>query len=297
MTVYIDVLLLENIAINFVILAVTSHFSRAKASLTRLLIGASIGAIYVLVVLLPGFQTYFTLLAKLMLSFLIIAVTFWPEKLKEFIRVTTIFYLVSFVFGGAAFALFYFSKSGGTLYNGVYYIDSFPVKTLIAALIIAYLVIRISWDFVRSKLNKENIMVPVSIKFKDRAISMKALIDTGNSLKDPISNLPVIVVEFSAVKEILPDEICKLFDGGNENNFELLSTAVESSDWASRFRLIPFTSLGQENGMLVGFKPDGIEIGNDIQSRNHGDVIVGIYNRHLSRDQSYEALLGLELVS
>ena len=27
-------------------------------------------------------------------------------------------------------------------------------------------------------------------------------------------------------------------------------------DYISRFRLIPFSSLGKQNGMLIGFKPD-----------------------------------------
>ena len=27
-------------------------------------------------------------------------------------------------------------------------------------------------------------------------------------------------------------------------------------DYISRFRLIPFSSIGKQNGMLIGFKPD-----------------------------------------
>lgn len=296
MTVYIDVLLLENIAINFIILAATSHFSRVSVGIWRLLLGASVGAIYVLAAFCPGFEVYFTLLAKLILSFVIIAITFWPEKLKEFIRLTVVFYLVSFVFGGAAFGLFYFLNSSGTIYNGVFYISNFPLKTLILSSVVAYIVIKLSWDFVKGKVTRENIMVTVSIRFKEKSISLKGLIDTGNSLKDPISNLPVIIVEYNAVKELLPAEICEVFTQGAENDLDLLSKAVVNTNWVNRFRLIPFSSLGKENGMLIGFKPDSVEVGEESRKHDYQEIIVGIYNRSLSHDQSYKALLSLELI-
>ena len=297
MTVYIDILLLENIAINFIILAATSHFSRVRVGIGRLLLGAFVGAVYVLAAFCPGFEVYFTLIAKLILSFVIIAVTFWPEKLKDFIRLTVVFYLVSFVFGGAAFGLFYFLNSGGAIYNGVFYISNFPLKILMLSAVIAYIVIKLSWDFVRGKVTRENIMVPISIRVKDKSISLQGLIDTGNSLKDPISNLPVIVVEYNAVKELLPAEICELFTQGAENDLDLLSNAIVNTNWVSRFRLIPFSSLGKENGMLIGFKPDSVEVGDERCKQDYHEIIVGIYNRNLSHDQSYKALLSLELVS
>lgn len=295
MTVYIDVLLLENIAINFVILAVTSHFSRAKAGVGRLLLGALVGAVYVVVAFCPGFETFFTLIAKILLSLVIVSVTFWPEKIYGFIRITMIFYLVSFVFGGAAFGLFYFLNVEGSIYNGIYYITNFPLKTLIISSVFAYIVIRVSWDFVKGRITNENIMVPLSIRFNEEAVSMTALIDTGNSLKDPITNLPVIVVEFDVIKELMPQEISQIFFESAENDLEVLSKAVLNTSWAKRFRLIPFTSLGTENGMLTGFKPDEVEVGGNIQKKSYQDVIVGVYNKKLSNDQGYKALLGLEL--
>lgn len=287
---------MENIAINFIILAVTSHFSRIRASTARLFSGAIVGAAYVIAAFLPGFHIYFTLLAKLILSMVIIAVTFWPEKIVEFLRLTVIFYLVSFVFGGAAFGLFYLFSTGDVLYNGVFYINNFPLKTLIVAITVAYIVIKLSWDFVRIRITRDNMTVPVSIRYEEMTVSVKGLIDTGNSLKDPISDLPVIVVEYTAMKELLPQEISELFLQRREDDLELVSEVVGSTSWANRFRIIPFSSLGKENGMLIGFKPDTLVVGDEDAKKYYQDVIVGIYNRNLTRDKSYEALLGLELV-
>jgi stage II sporulation protein GA (sporulation sigma-E factor processing peptidase) len=56
--------------------------------------------------------------------------------------------------------------------------------------------------------------------------------------------------------------------------------------------VIPFTSLGNKNGLLLGFKPDYIKIYGDIKK----DVIVGIYDGKLSKMNLYTSLVGLNLL-
>ncbi|MGE5329216.1 MAG: sigma-E processing peptidase SpoIIGA [Deltaproteobacteria bacterium] len=298
MTVYIDVIFLENIAINFLILAVTGYVSRFKASSVKLLIGSFIGAMYVLVGFLPDMEVYFSITAKVLISFVMVAVTFWPEKIKDFIKLTLFFYLVSFVFGGAVVGLYYLiNPKGGMVSNGIYNISGFPIKTLLVSIIFAYIVIKICWDIIKSKAIHENLMVSVSIEFEHKKVMIDALIDTGNSLRDPISNIPVIVVEFEAVKDILPEEVKSIFINEEETNLDFVVEEISKTGWASRFRLIPFNSLGKINGMLIGFRPDRVEVKLKDERKNFDEIVIGIYNRLLSGDESYKALLSLELVS
>lgn len=294
MTVYVDVLLLENIAINLVILGMTAYFSRIKIGGLRLLLGASIGALGVFIAFIPGFD--FNLFFKIIFSFAMIAITFWPNRLKDFLKQIVVFYFVCFAFGGAAFALFYFLKTDPIFYNGAFYINHYPFKVLIISSVVAYVVIMLSWNFVRSRITKENLITEVIVKIKDKAISLKAFVDTGNSLKDPISQLPVVVVEYNAIKGILPDELCEVFGQDNKDEFEVISRVLADSHWMSRFRIIPFKSLGKENGMLLGFKPDGFFVSDEENKNDLKDVIIGIYNKSLSQDKTYEALIAIELL-
>jgi len=297
-TIYIDVLFLENIAINFLILAITGYISKFKAGSARLLAGSFIGAMYVLAAFLPGTEMYFTITAKIVLSFVMVAVTFWPEKIKDFIKLTLFFYLVSFVFGGAVFGLYYFlNPEGGMVSNGIYNISGFPIKTLLVSIIFTYIVIRICWDIIKSKAIRENVMATVLIKLENKEVTINALIDTGNSLRDPISNIPVMIVEFEAIKGILPEKVNEIFLNGMETNLEMVVQEISKTDWASRFRLIPFNSLGKMNGMLIGFRPDRVEVEIKEVKKDSQEVVIGIYNRNLSKDESYRALLSLELVS
>ncbi len=298
MEIYPDIIFLENLVINYLILQVTAKFARRNASNLRIFTGALIGAIYVVaLLLLPDSSVYYTIEAKILLSLVIVAVTFSPGKISSFIKVLAVFYLSTFVFAGAAFAFIYFNPAGGFVKNGVIYMfrDS-KWTTLVLSLLTAVIVVRVFWEVIQFKFGKEKLIFPVLITFDKNSIRLSALVDTGNSLKDPLTNMPVVVVEFAAIKNILPEEIKKIFDHNKEDDLNTVTDAVTNSGWHSRFRLIPFTSLGKENGMLLGFKPDYIEIGEEDEKKDVSDVIVGIYNRALSRNEKYRALLSPELI-
>lgn len=299
--IYIDIVFLENIVINYLILLVTAKFSKNRSSSIRLFLGSSVGAAYVvLMLLLPDMKIYTTVLAKVLLSITIVAVAFHSEKIAAFLKILAVFYASTFIFAGAGFALLYFNQSGQVIRNGVI-ISTIPLldtkwTQIFLAIALAGIVIRVLWDIIQHRFIKEKMLVQLLISFDSREIVLFALVDTGNSLHDPLTNMPVVVVEYSVLKVILPEEIRSIFEGEIENDLNKMTTAISHSSWFSRFRLIPFTSLGKENGMLIGFRPDFIEIDRDNEKKDFNEVIVGIYNKALSKNEKYRALLGPELI-
>lgn len=297
--VYIDILFIVNLIINYILLWTTAKVSKCRASSLRLIIGSALGALYAVVIFFPKFEIYYTAIAKFIFSMLLVAVTFNIERVARFIKVLSILYVVSFAFGGAALALFYFTNIGAFLgvflSNGVIYFN-LPWKTLAVSGIIAYLAIRISIFAVQARINKKNMYIPIYIIFDNKSTCINALIDTGNSLYDPISQSPVIIVEFQAIRSLLPEDVQEIFDKYSDDNLGLVSSIMSNSEWVSRFRLIPFTSLGKENGMLIGFKPDEVEIIEDDVKKDLRDIIIGVYNKKLSNNDKYKALLHPELI-
>ena len=59
--------------------------------------------------------------------------------------------------------------------------------------------------------------------------------------------------------------------------------------------MIPFNSIGTAKGVLVGFRPDKIEIytENGILNKN---AVIGIYSSGLSADKGYNALMNPALL-
>ena len=112
----------------------------------------------------------------------------------------------------------------------------------------------------------------------------------GNLLKEVISNLPVIIVEKNVLKNIIDDWVL-------ENTENILNGKFLENDnfdvHKYKFRIIPFSSLGNQNGLLLGFKPDNIKVYNDGEIMEK-EAIIGIYENSLSGNSNdYNAIIGL----
>ncbi|QZY57161.1 sigma-E processing peptidase SpoIIGA [Crassaminicella profunda] len=289
--VYGEYLFIENLLMNWLILHLTAYFSKAQIPKYRVWIGAAVGACYAFVIFFPSLQFLYTFVMKIVISIFIIIITFTPYKFMEFIKTLAIFYLISFMFGGAAFALFYFTDLNGLLSNGIYYIGNFSIKLLIYSGIVAYILIRFCWEYIQEKISREKIYIPIKIEVENHSSQLKGLIDTGNALMDPLSKDPVIIVEYESIKDLLPTDVQNILDNSQDVNLDLISKIFQTSEWMNRFRVIPFKSLGKENGMLMGFKPDRVQVKDEKDLKCIKNIVVGVYTKKLSRNGDYAALL------
>ena len=64
----------------------------------------------------------------------------------------------------------------------------------------------------------------------------------------------------------------------------------------SRFRMIPFSSLGKQNGLLLGIKADSINIVLDDKIENISNAIIGIYDKSFTKNGAYNAIFGLDML-
>lgn len=294
--VYADVILLENLIMNYLILWCTARLTRYNYSKVKLIIASFLGALYAVFSYFPQYSYLFSFFMKILFSILIVIVAYTPVYFHLLLKLTGIFYIVSFVFGGAAFGLFYFINGLNLTENGISFIRDFPLKILIVAVVLAYFTIKYSWDYVQHRIKREKLIVRVEMSFDSRQLCIDALIDTGNSLKDPITNVPVMITDYSMIRELLPNDIQKIFERCPENELNAIAEIMSTSKWAARFRIIPFRSLGRENGMLIGFRPDVVTIFDSGKGIYLNNIVVAIYRRKLSRDGEYGALIHPEML-
>lgn len=294
--VYADIILLENLIMNYLILWSTARLTRYSYSKIKLVIASALGAVYAVFSYFPEYSYLFSFFMKILFSILIVIVAYTPSHFHLLLKLTGIFYIVSFIFGGAAFGLFYFVNGLNLTSNGISFIRDFPIKILAVSVIVAYFTVKYSWDYIQHRIKRERLIVRVEMVFDKKQSCLEALVDTGNSLKDPITNAPVMITDYSMIKELLPDDIQKIFERSEENDLNAIAEIMSISKWAARFRIIPFKSLGRENGMLVGFRPDEITIfDNDRRIQLH-NIIIAIYRKNLSIDGEYNALIHPEML-
>ena len=112
MSIYLDIIFLENILMNYIILFATLVIvkSKAKHLQLRLIIPSVIGSIYAIIVYLNIFKIYSNIIAKIILSIVMVYVAFGATNIKKLLKDLLVFYLVSFIFGGCTISLIYFLK-------------------------------------------------------------------------------------------------------------------------------------------------------------------------------------------
>ena len=296
MTIYLDVVLLENLCMNYIILFALGYILKLKRKHFRIVISAFIGGVYSILAYIHLMEIYSNIIVKIIISIVMVYIAYIPKSAKELFKELIFFYLISFAFGGCAFALLYFIKPEEILMKNGVLVGTYPIKIAILGGIVGFILLSISFYIIKRKINRKNIYCNLIIYFEKKSIDINALIDTGNMLKDPISNMPVIVVEKESLKALLPEEILgnteNIFNGNVENSlYEEFNLK-----YLSKFKVIPFKSLGRENGLLLGFKVDKVLIKTEEKELEIENVIVGIYKGRLSKNNEYSALIGLDII-
>lgn len=295
MTIYIDVVLIENLVMNYIILFATAVVLKLKIKQIRLISASLVGAIYTVISYISGLRIYANFFLKLILSVIIIYIAFNPKSLKKLLKFTLIFYLTSFVFGGAAFALIYVVKPQDLLKNNGLILSLNSLKIIAISATIAFIIIIIGFKVVKNKISAKDMYCDVEIKINNTQIETKAMIDTGNFLKEPITNTPVIVVEHTLLYECIPKEILNHLESILGGDFSEIPENIKE-EYMPKLKVIPFSSLGKQNGMLLGIKAEMVIVKHEEEEKENANVIIGIYNKSLTKRGEYRALLGIEFM-
>ena len=207
MTIYIDVILIENLIMNFIILYATGLVLKRKIKKVRLILASLLGAIYSLLIYISSFEIYTNIILKLILSILMVYIAFNAPNVKQIGKDLLLFYLVSFVFGGAAFAFIYIIKPQDILMKNGLFLGTYPLKTVVLGAIIAFIIVIAAFKIVKSRFSTKDMYCKIKIRLNEKEIETNAMIDSGNLLKEPISNTPVIIVEHTLLYDCMPKEI------------------------------------------------------------------------------------------
>ena len=295
MTIYIDIVIIENLIMNYIILCATGIVSKIKIRHLRLIMASLLGAIYSVVAYMKILEIYSNIVLKILLSVIIVYIAYNPQTVKKLWKTLVMFYLVSFVFGGVAFSLIYIIKPQDIIMKNGLFLGTYPLKTIILGAIVAFAIIIIAVKIIRKKFTTKDMICDIEIMLNNKKINTKALIDTGNMLKEPITNTPVVVVEKILLYECIPKEILNNINQIIGGDLEKIPQQIQSQ-YISKLKLIPFSSLGKQNGMLLGIKVQQIKIIKESEEITKENIIVGIYQQSLTKNGEYQALMGMEFI-
>ncbi|MBR5535201.1 MAG: sigma-E processing peptidase SpoIIGA [Clostridia bacterium] len=281
-TVYIDVLFAVNFLINILIVEGTGLIISTDTKWYRSLSSALVGAVYATLAFFPGMEFIEGVVMKILLSAVMVMIAFGFKTRAHFLKMWGSFYVASFIFGGSLIAIMSLTGLGsrlGAIYsNGSIYLN-LPWRWVFATAAGTYMLIFFFGKIRKRKIAKEAVARKLTIFINGSKIEIKAIIDTGNSLTDPITGSPVIVCEYGQIKSLVPI---------NEGE----SLIEKMREAGLKVRLIPFSSIGNESDIMPAFLPDMVKIDEYVAKR----CVIGITRNNLSVSEDYHALLNPTMV-
>lgn len=262
--IYADSLFLLNFTLNLYLLLLMNKSLHCTATRFRLFLGAVWGgAGYCLVFFIPV-----PMLVKIMFAVICVNVgslvfVFRPSSVKGFVKLAESMFLYAFLLGGAFWML-------------MNHVKGFRNNMMSFITVIAFGGVFVLIFYGRIGKTEKQKMKPCMVELckGEEKIQIHGLIDTGNSLIEPISGKPVSVVD----KDI----------------FEKLMKQQEKVTLG--FRAIPYRSVGCERGIMKGYEIPEIIIEQDGMKKKCYNIYVGVSEGKVSSKGTYQILVHPKLL-
>lgn len=223
--IYIDTLFLLQFFLNFLLLCLVNKRLYHTASLKRILAGAILGAVGAVIPLLLPIKLIYSTVVSFLVSVICMSVfTFRAFQRKQFFMVMEKMFIMTLLLGGILLFLLRILPKTHETYWGI-----------IGVLAIASFSYAAVCGLVKTEENGENVC-RVTLLEKTQKIQLEALLDTGNSLIEPISKAPVSIVDEKTLQALFGDALPELY------------------------RPIPYHSVGKSKGILKGYQLEQMNI-------------------------------------
>lgn len=280
---------------NSIILYATAIILKIKPKTIRIIASSTIGSVYAIITYVTEIEIYASVIFKAILAVIMVYVAFNPQNIKKMWKQVAIFYLTSFVFGGVTLYLIYYIKPQDVFIKNGVFVGEYVLKVIMLGAIVAFITIKICLKIIKTKISPKDMYCKIRFKLNEKMIEAKAMIDTGNLAKEPITNTPVVIVESSLLEEVLPIQILNNLEKILGGDLSQISEEIQEK-YISKLRCIPFSSLGKQNGMLLGIRADEIQVETEDEKKTSNNIIIGIYDKSLTKRGEYRALIGIELI-
>jgi len=304
-TVYIDIMFMREFIFDALLLSITAWLIKLKWSWWKIGLASMLGALYTIALFFPQLSFMFHFSFKVLTSVFMLLIAFGYKGLHHLLKNLIVFYLISFLAGGVTTGLYYlflptanaFWKQVLLMNDGIYAVIQTSFLYLIIGFSIAAFLVYKTVTLRKKQQLIEHNLVNVNITLKGEQLNCIALIDTGNQLYDPLTRMPVVIVEAKLLEPSFPELVAALKSNEvSAYNFSKLSDELLDI-WQTKIKIIPFRSVNKDGQFIVALKPEKLVFIHNEQVFTTNKVLLGIDYGHLSSERKYQAILHPALIS
>lgn len=271
--IYADILFIVNFYVNYVLLKITAQLLKRSVATTRCVLSSALGAVYAFIILVPDMSNAIIAFSRFIFAFAVVLTAYGYKSTKVYLRSVVMFFVVSFVFSGIMYFLWeFFSPPIMAYRNTVVYFD-IDAFDLFFMTVVCYGILKLL-ELLLNARQVENLIYEVTVHILGESFFAKTFLDTGNSLTEPFSSYPVILLNEN-------------IKSSNNKSLDIANFIKEKN---VPLRLIPCKTISNET-LLYSFRPDKVKIkGIDIDIET--DKIYIALTKTKLKGGDYDALVG-----
>lgn len=307
MVVYVDLVFLTNLAVDGTVLLATARARRLRPSRARLAAASALGAAYAAAMFWINVPYLYTLGAKVLVSGLMVLLAFGYGGPLAYFRTFGVFYTVNFVTLGGVIGIgsllqFAGSPLGGlsvTREGGIVLDWKMQLGLFAAALVLSLRLFQGTSKVREKRADTDSLVWRAEIRVGGETWNVPALLDTGNRLYEPLTRIPVMIVEAELWRTRLPPGWCERLQRESADRLisELDDAAREAFPWLDRLRLVPYRGVNGSSRLMLAVKPDAVTLSRaDEPPIACSRVLIGLDGGRLSQEGAYRAILHPDLI-
>ncbi|MBO5321920.1 MAG: sigma-E processing peptidase SpoIIGA [Clostridia bacterium] len=276
MVVYADILFVVNLIVDYFLLRVSLKVLKTTPKSWRIAVSAVIGGLFSFYIFLPKSPLLIEILAHLLMNSVMMLVCMGFKSVKTFLRGMLVHFGVVCCYGGVMTALWQiFKPQGMIINNSVVYFNISPVVLIITTVFGYFLYMIFSKIFaITSKGAKR---CNITLYALGKSVGASAIIDTGNSISDIMSDSEVIIADKSVAKALF-------------GNLDITKDPL----LATRYRTIPCNTVSG-NSILEGFRCDICQVYLEDKIISLNNPILAISKTPIKED--YSVILNPKILS
>ena len=281
--IYLDVLLLTNFLAAYFLLLATAAFSGLRTRFGRLVLGSLVAALSSLILFVPEQPYPVQLLYKIATALLITAVAFGCSNKLRLLTAACWYAALNIALAGLV--LLVILHTGTKILqtgNLTVYLRISPLLLVVLSGVCC-VAVEIAIRFLEQRKPSTQ-TVGLELELADMLIHLRATLDTGCHLTDPITCLPVLVVSFPDAKNRLPQSVREYLSSWFAGN------SPGEPPAGIKLRVIPCKTAAQRS-LLPGFAVNNIGLITPNVILALGRSAVAFAPQSFGSD-SYEALYG-----